>query len=87
MPVLPPAMPECDRLNAVAEQSWRIGDFVEWLISKGYVIARWDEHPCEERLIPWRATTEKLLAEYYELDLAKIELERRALLEWLREQE
>jgi hypothetical protein len=79
-----PACPECEKLSAVAEKSNVIGEFLEWLQSdEGYVIGYWDE--------PYGGYTreykhiEKWLAEYFEIDLNKVEQERRALLEWLRE--
>lgn len=86
-----PQCPECEKLEAVAEQSQTIGEFLEWLTGeRELVIAEWvkqenwagqdtsELHPCP-------ATQESLLAEFFGVDLKKVETERRALLTHLRE--
>lgn len=77
-----PECPECEKLSAVSKESNTIGNFLEWL-HEDYVIGYWDE--------PYGGYTreykpiEKWLAEYFEIDLDKVEQERRELLKWLQE--
>jgi hypothetical protein len=93
--------PEHQKLQAVKDKSQAIYDFVEWLNQKGYAICEKVEYEKEEfRLtdkeakqwkIGWdwmRANLnfEKTLAEFFDIDLNKLEAEKRALLDYLREQ-
>lgn len=101
----PPACPECERLSEVANESNRIGDFLDYFLNKkGLHLARyeevradvWNEEERErvtidEMLVPaseYRGESgiSRLLAEYYGIDLDKVEQERKALLDWIREQ-
>jgi hypothetical protein len=77
--------PECDKMQAVQSKSQVIGEFLEWLNGK-YVIAQWVEVEGykEEQLLPAHTVIEKLLAEYFEIDLEKVEAEKREILEELR---
>lgn len=78
-----PPCPECVKLAKVHDQSQPIGEFLDWLRNdKGYVICDLEEHEYE----PVGKTIEQLLAEYFEIDLKKVEQERRVLLEWIRSQ-
>ena len=86
-PTPPPPCPECEKLSAIAPQSQIVGEFLEWLTQdKGYCIAEENLGDSSETLIPVYTTTEKLLAEHFGIDLNKVEKERRALLEFLSEQ-
>ncbi len=81
-------MSEIDKLLSVKDKSQTIGEFIEWLQEKGYVLSFWLErgqrpHSWSE-LAPLRKSIEQILAEYFEIDLDKVEHERRALLEELR---
>ena len=61
-----------------------IGEFFTWLQSeKGYVIAEWhkEKYLKEEQLWAAHFEIEKLLAEHFELDLDRMEAEKRHLLE------
>jgi hypothetical protein len=71
---------------AVTDKSQSIGEFLEWLLGeKGMHLARYDEdHFDGEFLMPVNIGIQELLAEYFEIDLNKVEQERRALLENLR---
>lgn len=80
-----PAMPECNKMLAVKDQSQIIGEFIEWLHSQGFVIASWGEGGVEDMLWEETNTIEEWLAMFCGIDLSKVEQERRALLEWLRE--
>lgn len=78
-----PECPECEKLTRVSEESNKIGNFLDWLAEKNIVLAIYETR--DELLYPLRKSFEKLLAEYFEIDLNKVEQERRALLDWLRE--
>jgi hypothetical protein len=77
--------PECERLHAVHEESQKIGEFIEWLGENSYVLANWiKRNPrWDEELAPANISTNALLAQYYDIDLDKVEDERRAILEAL----
>lgn len=92
-----PECPECEKLSAVAKKSNEIGEFLDYFLgSKNIVLAQWVENedfdtnsympdillPCQE----YRGQNgiNKLLAEYFGIDLNKVEQERMELLEWLR---
>lgn len=85
--------PESDKMIAAREKSQAIGEFLEWLRKEKKVVlsvyskAEDEEaglrHP-QERLMPFYDNTEKMLADYFEIDLAAVEQEKRAILEALR---
>jgi hypothetical protein len=94
------SMPECEKLATVQDQSQAIGEFLEWLQQeKHYEIMETRkfvetfEHMMKpgtytaevERTVPIRASTEHLLAEFFGIDLNKVDLEKRALLKSLQE--
>jgi hypothetical protein len=64
--------PECEKLQKVADKSDECGHFLDWLCQKGYA-----EKTSRKRM-------EELLAEYFEIDLVKVEKERRAILDDIR---
>ena len=82
-----PKTPECERLKDVAPVSQKIGEFVDWLqTEKKFII-------CEEYEDGGITTNEsaylnmeKLLAEFFEINMDKVEKERRALLAWVQKQ-
>lgn len=82
--------PELDKMLAVSDKSQVIGEFLEWAQSeKQLVIAVWHEEDADgnklyhPRLLPAQFHAETLLAEYFEIDLAEVERERRKILEGL----
>lgn len=78
-----PETPECQRLSDVQTESNIIGEFLDWLTyDKQYEIC--ERYATTEAYLPVHETTNKLLAEYFEINLDKVEKERRELLEWLR---
>lgn len=92
--VAPISTPELDKMRAVQEQSQAIGSFIEWLSTKDYVIGRHltmeevDQlglDPDETNIIPVYSSIEKILAEYFEIDLNKVEQERTKLLEQIQD--
>lgn len=71
--------PECEKLKAASPKSQAIGEFLDWLeAEKGVQLARYPED--SERLVPFSFSTERLLAEFFGIDLDKVEDERRAML-------
>ena len=82
-----PECPECEKLSRVSEESNKIGEFLDYFIgSKGIILAEWDG----EDLVPMyqyhgEVGINRLLAEYFKIDLDKVERERRELLKWLQE--
>jgi len=79
----PVPTPELNRMHAVHDKSQAIGEFLEWLTGeRGLVLAEWREGRAVPR--PARAQTQELIAEYFEIDLTKVERERRAILKSLR---
>lgn len=82
-----PECPECEKLTSASEESSKIGNFLDWLSENNILLARYEK--CndfkDEMLFPVQKSFEQLLSEYFEIDLNKVEQERRALLDWLRE--
>jgi hypothetical protein len=85
--------PEINKLKAVQPVSQQIGEFIRWLTDeKKIVFATWhneneEDEEEEGRLWPepmGDAAIEKLLAEFFHIDLNKVEQEKRAILEDLR---
>ena len=74
--------PECDKLLEVHEESRVIGEFLDWANSRGIYLANFYE---ERGLVVDRRSHDQILADYYNIDLDKIEEERRYLLEMQRE--
>lgn len=69
--------PEHEKLKAVQPDSQKLGEFLEWLQAQGWVIAQWDN----EELGHIGYTTQQILAQYFEINLKKVEEEKRAMLE------
>ena len=91
--------PECEKMKAAQPKSQVIGEFLEWLSERGIVLAKLHEHTdgcldedgrhnecgcSEEMFYPIHKPTEKVLAEYYNIDLAKVEIEKREMLRKMR---
>jgi len=84
--------PELDKIRKVSEASRNISEFLEWARYSGYHITK-TQTVQEEREYVFKEGTyevdvdvevpvhpEKMLAEYFEIDLNKVEQERQALL-------
>jgi hypothetical protein len=82
--------PEHDKLSAVKDKSQAIGEFLEWLdYEKNYRICSLCENDDpwrSEEYVPIFTTNEKLLAEFFCIDLNKLEQEKRKMLDELRAQ-
>ena len=75
--------PELEKQRVVQERSQAIGQFVEgFLRGKGIVLAKWGEN--RNYPSPLQYNIEALLAEFFDIDLKKIEKERLSLLEEIR---
>lgn len=68
--------PEHKKLALIADQNRAVGDFLDWLLSKGVILASRDG----ERLWAYQYSTTNLLAEFFEIDLDLIEREKREIL-------
>lgn len=80
---LPPT-PELDKLRAVQDESQVLGEFLtEWLPSQGIHLMMYVDGDDLPRMV--NRTPNTLLAEFFGIDLVKVETERRAVLKYLRE--
>lgn len=82
-----PKCPECEKLVAVAPKSQAVGEFLEWLISEKEIFLckqteSWEEYG--DQFVVIRENREKLLAEFFDIDLVVVEKERQALLDYIR---
>ncbi len=76
------AYPECAKLAEVSGMSQAIGEFLEWMgQDTPIVLAQYGE---DGDLFMASTNREKLLAEFFEIDLNKVEKERRAMLDSIR---
>ncbi len=71
--------PELDKLHKAADSSQCCGEFLEWLLQKYELCTR-----NGGRLVPISAGIDKLLAEFFDIDLGKIEQEKMEVLSNLR---
>jgi hypothetical protein len=80
----PPRTPELDRQRAVITTGANtvVGGFLDHLQEAGIVLARW--HEDRDLLYQISESNEHLMADFFDLDLDKIEWERRALLTYMR---
>ena len=77
--------PEHDKLTAIQAQSQKIGEFLEWLQCDKHVrlLGEYGSKTTEEGepvYVPIRQSKQQLLAEFFEIDLAKLEEEKRQML-------
>ena len=81
--------PELDKIREIRDKSQSIGEFLDWLLGeKGYHIAeykKFDEFD-EEQLVTIYLDREKILAEFYGIDLNKAEEERVKVLNSIRQE-
>lgn len=92
-----PECPECERLAVVAPKSQAIGNFLDWLRERGVYLSTEHEHgdgcynggdrvcgASKGELVPYLRDIEQLLAEFFDIDLKKVDRERSALLDAIR---
>jgi hypothetical protein len=70
-------------MSAVNDKSQVIGEFLEWLQNEKSV-ELCVRNDLSDQLMPFRFSTEELLAEFFEIDLKEGEKEKRQMLENLR---
>ena len=79
--------PECEKQRKIVKESQAIGEFLDWLQSERKI------HLCtdckddwgDDRLTHAGVPIYKLLAEYFDIDLNKVDEEKRQMLDELRE--
>jgi hypothetical protein len=71
--------PEHDRLEAIKDESQAIGEFLEFGPGR---LCEWNEDT--EEFLPIYGPIETILAGYFDIDLVKIEAEKRAMLDKMR---
>ena len=72
--------PEHAKMILINDQSQAVGEFLE---TSGYMLCEFDEGTHE--WMPVNKTVERMLADHFGIDLDKIEAEKRAMLESLRQ--
>ncbi len=65
--------PEHEKLKNVADKSQMLGEFLEWMFDQGFILESDD-------------TVENILARYLDIDLKKIEAEKRLMLNEMKKQ-
>lgn len=88
--------PECEKMQAVKEQSQELGFFLEWLKNR-FTLAEMNynfraiitdtddnEESVSGILFPSYKSINQILAEYFEIDLEKVDEEKRQILEEIR---
>jgi len=81
--------PEHNKLNKVNKYSQQIGEFLDWASDNGYALCSIDDERVGRYSINNTITTArqtKLLAEFYDIDLNKIEEEKEQMINSLRRQ-
>lgn len=73
--------PEHDKLAKVKDKSQAIGEFLDYGLPQGYVLAKYDKY---DRLYPIHDSIESLLAEHFGIDQDVLEDEKRQMLDKLR---
>ena len=91
--------PEHEKLKAIKDKSQEIGSFIEWLqVSRQIIFARYEdvEYTVDDlfsdkgnkvkinELVPFHIPIEQTLAEYFGINLKKLEEEKRQMLDDIR---
>lgn len=76
--------PEHDKLTKVKDQSQTIGEFLDWLSTQGIHLASYS-YDGSEHLWDIFQTREELLAQRFDINLLKLENEKRQMLKEIRE--
>jgi len=75
-------MSELKKMRVVQYDSQIIGEFIDWLGSQGRAVCYLTGRNPE--WVQWPHSTERLLAEYFDINLDKVEQEKRQILAELR---
>lgn len=75
--------PECEKMAAIRDKSQVIGEFLEWAEeTQDFCMCMYSGYGHE--YIPINMTKEILLAKFFNIDLNKVEKERRQILDRIR---
>ena len=75
--------PECEKMAAIQDKSQVIGEFIEWMRSEQeFEICTYSDYSRE--YVPSSMSIEILLAKFFNIDLNKVEEEKRQILKQLR---
>ena len=78
-------LPEHEKLKLVKDRSQSIYDFLEWCAEQGMALASYgEERGYRDTLFHVGESREQLLARFFEIDLDKLENEKRAIIEEMR---
>lgn len=82
-----PEYPEHEKLSCVSDKSQTIGLFLDWLLNEQpYHLAVYDDDYYDGHvLFPARDSINELLARYFDIDLQRLEMEKREMLAFQRE--
>jgi len=77
-----PQYPECEKMTSVRGSADIVGEFLDWLSNKKEysICGFYSEEPDEGEYHPIDLNIEQLLAEFFEIDLNKVEEEKRQIL-------
>ena len=81
---LEPDSPECDKWAACSDGRQTVADFLDFLSEKGISLAV-DSTEHSDAQMPCNRSRSSLIAEFFEIDVNRLEDERRALLSWMSE--
>ena len=73
--------PEHEKLAKVKDKSQAIGEFLDYGLPQGYVLAKYDKY---DRLYPIHDSIESLLADHFGIDRDELEHEKQQMLDTLR---
>ncbi len=85
---------ELEKMRQSQNASHVLTAFIDWMYENGYAVCRWQDltrHSDEigdlspEGWFPKHNSHEQLLADFFDIDMKKVEEERRVLLESIRE--
>lgn len=76
--------PECDKLAEVHHERVTLAEFLEWLSGQGLWVA--EEATLRGYMVPTGRNLDSLVLQFLGIDEAKLEAERRALLDALRQE-
>lgn len=77
--------PEHEKMRVVKDRADAISGFLEWAQGGGYRLCLWSDMSRGGNWSPIRQSIEGLVADYLEIDLKRVEAEKRAMLEKIRE--
>lgn len=83
-----PKTPELDKMTTVKAESQVIGQFLEGMEEKGIYLCTFPvTGPGQSEYFRLDKSIEQVLADYFEIDLNKVEKERRAVLNYIRKEQ